>query len=306
MFERAATALSVIALVAAAGCGRESGGNGVEIASPIVGGQSETRFPAAGFLVGRLSGEGPHAGELWRGSCGAVLIAPNAVLTAARCLQGARGVEAITGVGFGDLKTGKVYAVANEDPTSWINPAFFPPPSTPWASDHRAGIAVVRLAEAVTEIAPMRLLTTPVPVLSKALVVGYGRTTAGLWTEADQSPLDHPEQYPGLRKSAEVVVEVVRGTLLAYGASDGPEAGGVCYADDGGPLIVGDQLGGILFGHTLDESFGEFLDGIPTCRNGAGGEFGSLAFGSNPAFLRQKLAEAAAALSTAASNRSSR
>src|SRR5262245_20392837 len=104
-----------------------SEGSPGEGAGALVGGNLETRYPAAGYLVAKIT-KGEHAGELVRPMCGATLIAEKAVLTSAMCVEEQfTDDRTIIAVGFGDPLTGRTYELAGSW-RDWIAPGFFGTP----------------------------------------------------------------------------------------------------------------------------------------------------------------------------------
>jgi hypothetical protein len=130
---------------------------------------------------------------------------------------------------------------------------------------------------------------------SRATVIGYGRVTSGDISESDNASgmLDDPTRYPGIRKSADLEISIVRNTIDAYALPNGPDrsAGGLCMGDFGGPLILEDgSLGGIASQFTQNAYDASLFDGVALCRSDAGGQYVNLRFGKNPAWIAPKLA----------------
>jgi hypothetical protein len=290
---------ALCAVLALAGCSAASENDRGTNDSALIGGGVETRFAAAGYLVTRTA-KGPHQGELFAGFCGVTLIAPNAVLTSASCVDPAMGaVDEIVGVGFGAVGDGKPIHHVVGGLRDWLNPVYFGATNGQGRPDLRAGIAVLQLAESVTDVTPMPIVAAPLARGSTVHLVGYGRVTEGPYTDDDSSPLDHPEMYPFTRKSVDLVVEVARGVIDAYPRPGDPRGGGICAGDFGGGLITEDgRLAGALLLFPGDVMSAFFFDQTPLCRADNGGSFANVVFGSNPAFIQQKLAEASAALAS--------
>jgi hypothetical protein len=121
-----------------------------------------------GYLVFKLT-TGAHAGEILRPDCGATLIAPNVVVTAAHCVEEKTAQDRTTiSVGFGDAWTGPTYNVVGTW-QDWTHPRAFIP--RPWGPDgqmvdvfdSRHDIAVIQLDRNVEGITPMPLSRRAMP-----------------------------------------------------------------------------------------------------------------------------------------------
>lgn len=267
--------------------------------SAIVGGNLEpTRHPAVGYLVFRLT-SGPHAGEIFRPDCGAVLIEEDVVVTAAHCVESETAHDRdVIAVGFGDGNTGPTYAVRGTW-RDWVNPKYLVP--RPWGpggamvtvADSRHDVALLAL-ERTPGLAPMPLARRSPRVGEGALVIGYGRVQTGNHEDIDDLAIrpDHRDRYPGLRKSADLEITRSRDSIDAYPKPTTAErrSGGICFADSGSALILDDgSIAGVLAAWP-DEDNAAQGDGVPLCREDNGGKWANLHFPSNASFVDAWLA----------------
>jgi hypothetical protein len=261
----------------------------------IVGGNPDpTSYPAMGFLVFRLN-SGPHAGEIWRPNCGATLIRPNVVITAAHCVVKHEDDERdIVAVGFGDGHTGKTYGVVGSW-KDWLSPDFMKDhPSLPFAmADFRHDVAVIELETAVPDITPMPLNTKPLEYGTPATFIGYGRVIPDDLDANDvlANRPDHLDRYPGIRKSIDLeVVEEREVILSAPRATADRAAGSTCQGDSGGTLILAD---GSVTG-ALTSGLGDYdetdLSDATACDLRLGARFSNFNFPPNATFIARRLA----------------
>jgi hypothetical protein len=204
--------------------------------SDVVEGRDEHRVRAVGYLL-RAGDEVPY--------CTATLVAPDAVVTAAHCVDQMHGREVVFGVG-------EVAAAARRPVVAALSHPVWDPDHSAAGSGPRAwlhNVALLRLDEPVSGVSPLAIGAVSEPGCG-ARGLGYGRTTAGGPTEV--------EGYTGARKSTAMCLDAVAtGMLYAQGTD-----GGLCWGDRGGPLLLGwpGTLVGVLHGFA-----GE---GEPRCEKG--------------------------------------
>jgi secreted trypsin-like serine protease len=191
----------------------------------IIGGveQSDSAYPWMAALLSK-GGESPTKRQF----CGASLISPDVVMTAAHCVTGTKAKEIEVTVGrtvLSDKRQGQLRNVTN----IVSHPRYL-------KGDEAYDLALLELAKPVTGIASVKLPTPGTDALlrpgAQAKVIGWGNTDTELPSFPDRLRgvnvplLSHPEctaTYPGYNKAVNVCA--------------GVEGKDSCQGDSGGPLF---------------------------------------------------------------------
>ncbi len=184
-------------------------------------GEETAAHPAVGLLE--------ITSDAFFGLCSATLIGPDAVLTAAHCVQGAGPDDLFFGVGadstLGGVPSHRIASVAMAPGFVDIND-----PNVP-------DIAVLRLHDPVTGVTPLALSSSSPPLGTTLLGIGFGR--------------DETNDNAGIKRSGTMVLETT-----VVGSATLPGGGGryqpsilkvrpgstnqlACPGDSGGPLLNG-------------------------------------------------------------------
>jgi secreted trypsin-like serine protease len=163
--------------------------------------------------------------------CGAVLVAPNKVLTAAHCMNKPLSTyAAVQGRAELSESTGRVSGIS----AVWIHPAYD-------TNTNRNDFAILTLAEPFTRVPVIALETNP-----KADRKGAVPTVYGWGDTADTGPDDTLQKVavPDLGDDACLANKeyVANGYAAAYNVCAGDGAGDACQGDSGGPLVLNGRL----------------------------------------------------------------
>lgn len=208
----------------------------------LVGGSRDLRWSAAGYLT-------RNDGEPGRVHCGATLIAPRVVVTAAHCAL--RAEASSWSFGVGDPGTGPRVKVLE----THVHPSFRPEAQGSFDLVHalrKYDVAYLYLAQAVPNVVPAALPTEPPKMGCSIQAIGY---------HADQPG------KPQVRKStpACIMFRVTLGQDPIFEVHP-QRSSGLCAADgdEGSPAMVRDQERAVLVGFYV----GSVTQGITDCRRG--------------------------------------
>ena len=211
----------------------------------LVGGKPESRFRAAGHLVhGATLADAGKA----KVSCGATLVSPNVVVTAAHCVQSAK--NDVWAFGTGDLGSGELVKVVSVD----VHPEFHEAPTTSFDVKYflkNYDVATLVLERPVTSVKPAALPEAKAAVGCDYTLVGHraDTTARGRRVSAKGCVLFR------VNLGGDPIFEMhpVGATALCHG--DG---------DEGSPAMSGSPDAPVLHGIYV----GSVTQGITDCRKG--------------------------------------
>lgn len=182
------------------GCAVEESDSVGTSSAAITSGQQSADYPAVGSLLGDL-------GNGWdMFACTATVIGQRTLLTAAHCVDG---------------KWPVYFNAGGPNPRQYVAESATMHPQ--YQGGNVADLAVIRLTEAVIDIAPLRLANLQPRLSELVTLVGYGKSS-----EAGE--------YGTKRIAQNKIGRVSAQTFSVYGASGG--YGNVCDGDSGGPSLA--------------------------------------------------------------------
>lgn len=250
-----ATTASIAALVAVAGCAAPSGDAADSEADgtsedQLVGGAAEKRWGGSGFLL-----EGPASNRLdgSKVACGATLIAPRVVVTAAHCVVDANATFAF---GTGDVGSSPLIRVVERH----AHPEFHPEAQGSIDLTHalrKFDVAYLVLERAVDFAAPAELIGEKPPVGCNVQAIGW-RGAAG------QKPLKKSTPACVLFRvnlGTDPIFEVHPEGASALCHADGDEGSPVVRREGNKHVLVGIYVGSVTQSFSDCRKYSQFLNG---------------------------------------------
>jgi hypothetical protein len=243
-------ALSLFALTACSSASSESDDGAVGDESAIVGGKRDTRWSASGYLV---HGPSMERLDMSRVACGATLIAPKVIVTAAHCvLADANGTWAF---GTGDVGSGKVVKVVERK----VHPDFHAEAQGSLDIDHalrKFDVAYLILEKAVEGVTPAALPTAKPPAGCNLQALGYRREGARPVRVSTPACLLFRVQL-----GSDPIFEMHPEGLSALCVADGDEGSAVVERGSERQVLVGVFVGSVTQGFTDCRRGTQFLNG---------------------------------------------
>jgi len=216
----------------------------------LVGGTRDQRWSASGYLLAGTSMERLDSTKV---ACGATLIAPRVVVTAAHCVTDAGTMFAF---GTGDVGSGELVQVVERH----AHPDFHPEAQGDFDLTHalrKFDVAYLVLAHAVDSVAPAQLISVKPPVGCNVQAIGWR-------TEGSGKPVR--ESSPAcvlfrVQLGADPIFEVhpAEGSALCH--IDGDQGSPVVRRQGDQQILVGIYVGSVT--QSLTDCVGgtQFLDG---------------------------------------------
>ena len=247
---------SVVCVAALVGCGA-GGDQGADDSqagaeSAIVGGSRDLRWAASGYL---LAGPSMDRLDTSKPACGATLIAPNVVVTAAHCAT--RETAAELAFGTGDVSKNGVVRVIERH----AHPEFHARPDgmidIPYVL-RKNDVAYLVLERAISNITPALLPSAAPAVGCNVQAIGYhalapGRPSARMSTPACVEF--------NVMLGDDPIFEVHPASSSGLCNTDGDEGSAVVLRDENREILVGFYVGSVTSFLTDCKKSVQFLDG---------------------------------------------